>query len=177
MAIRDRDLAEDEEILRTIRQHWTTLVAEFVLLLLVAAVAGVLLWLLPYGQPWALPAMWVILALAAVAACWLWLLPMLSWWSTVYVLTNRRLVKRYGIIVRNGRDIPLTRVNDVAFSAHLLDRLLGHGTLVVSSASENSGMVLKHVPDVEHVQSLIYQAVDEEQQRYRQGEAPPPARP
>ena len=58
------------------------------------------------------------------------LLPFLRWWTTVYVLTDRRLILREGLIARSGRDIPLGRINDVSFSHTAIERVLGCGTLV-----------------------------------------------
>lgn len=160
MAIADRYLAEDEELVYYTRQHWTTLVSEFLLLCLIAVVAGGLVWALPTGEEWGSTAMWVVLGAAALAALWLWLVPLLQWRSTVYVLTTKRLHKRSGFLTKAGRSIPLSRVNDVAFSASLWERIMRYGTLRVQSASEQGTMTLKHVPDPEGLKAKVYQTVD-----------------
>ncbi|WP_165985472.1 PH domain-containing protein [Streptomyces sp. YIM 98790] len=160
MPIADRYLAEDEELVYYTRQHWTTLVSEFVLLLLVVAVTGAVAWFLP-DEDWADTALWVVLGLGVLAALWLWLIPMLQWRSTVYVLTTRRLHKRSGFLTKAGRSIPLARVNDVAYSANLWERIMRYGTLTVQSASEQGKMTLRHVPDPEMFKSKIYQQLDQ----------------
>ncbi|SFD14991.1 PH domain-containing protein [Streptomyces aidingensis] len=160
MPIADRYLAEDEELVYHTRQHWTTLVSEFLLLLVIVAVTGAAVWFLP-DEDWADTALWVVLGAGALAALWFWLVPLLQWRSTVYVLTTRRLHKRSGFINKAGRSIPLARVNDVAFSASLWERIMRYGTLTVQSASEQGTMTLRHVPDPELFKSKVYQQLDQ----------------
>jgi uncharacterized membrane protein YdbT with pleckstrin-like domain len=77
--------------------------------------------------------------------------PALAWWHRTYTLTSERLATRTGILRRSGRDIPLNRINDVAFDQGILDRLVGCGTLRVSAASEEGTVVLKDIPHVHQV--------------------------
>ncbi|GLU49587.1 PH domain-containing protein [Nocardiopsis ansamitocini] len=166
MPIADRYLADDEELVYVTRQHWTLLVGEFIALLLVAGIAAVAVWLLPTEEQWGQWALYAVIGLAVVAALAFWLVPLLKWWSTVYILTNRRLLYRHGILARHGRDMPLTRINDVSFSISLWERIMRYGTLSVQSASEQEGLLLTKVPRVEWLQSQIYRQVDEEQRRH-----------
>jgi len=69
------------------------------------------------------------------------------------------------IVTRHGRDIPLTRINDVSFEKGLLDRLLGAGRLVVESAGEHGQIVLTDIPHVEYVQATLFRLVEDEQRR------------
>jgi uncharacterized membrane protein YdbT with pleckstrin-like domain len=86
----------------------------------------------------------------------------LAWRTTVYEVTNKRMRLRDGIVTRNGRDIPLSRITDVSFRKGLLDRLLGCGTLVVESAGEHGELALTEIPHVERVSSLLFQLVENE---------------
>lgn len=105
-------------------------------------------------------------AIAAVLVIMLWLMiPLLRWRTTVYELTTRRLRMRAGIVARQGRDIPLTRITDVSFTKSLSDRLLGAGRLVVESAGEHGEVLLRDIPDVERVQSILFQLVEDERNR------------
>lgn len=160
MAIAERYLAEDEELVFSTRQHWTTLISEFLMLVLIMAATGGLLFVLPRDADWGRTATWVVLGAGVIAAVWLWLVPLLQWRSTVYVLTTKRLHKRSGFLTKAGRSIPLARVNDVSFSANLWQRIMRYGTLRVQSASEQGMMTLKHVPDPELLKSEIYRQLD-----------------
>ena len=88
----------------------------------------------------------------------------LRWQTTTYQLTTRRIQLRHGILTRSGRDFPLIRISDVAFSQGPLDRLLGTGRLVVESAGEHGQLILSDIPDVQEW-SPISQLVEDEQRR------------
>ncbi|MFP3988789.1 PH domain-containing protein [Streptomyces sp. E11-3] len=169
MSYADRYIAEDEELLHATRQHWTEMVGEFVVLVLVWLVAGALLWVLPRDEDWGKYASYVVLGVALVASVWFWLLPLLKWRSTLYILTTKRVYKRSGFLTKTGRSIPLARVNDVSFRATLWERILREGTLNVQSASEQGMLTLKHVPDPEGLKNMIHRAVEDEQNRQRMG--------
>ena len=91
--------------------------------------------------------------------------PLLRWRTTVYELTTRRIRLRDGIIARNGRDIPLSRITDISFRKGPLDRLLGCGTLIVESAGEHGELILTEIPHVERVSATLYQLVEDERLR------------
>ncbi|WP_326597809.1 PH domain-containing protein [Streptomyces sp. NBC_01803] len=161
MAISDHHLAEDEELIYETRQHWTTMVGEFLQLCLTVAAAALLIRALPDDEAWGGTAVWVVLGAALVVAVWRWLVPLLQWRATVYFLTTKRLHKRSGFLTKTGTSIPLSRVNDVTFTATLWQRIMGYGTLRVQSASEHGLLTLRAVPEPEALKNRIYQAVDE----------------
>lgn len=163
MATVDRYLTDDEDLIYVTRQHWTQLVGEFVVLCLTWAVAGALLWALPGGKSWTHTAAYVVLGLAVLVSLWFWLVPLLQWRGTVYILTTRRIHLRTGFVNKSGRSIPLHRVNDIAFSASLWERIIRCGTLKIESGSEQGLLTLRHVPDPEGFKTRIYEAMDEEQ--------------
>lgn len=151
MALKEKHLAEGEHIVLDLRTHWKALIPA--LSLLVGIVVLVLLaWWWSSDSDYAT---WVGIVAGVVAAV-LFLtgvaLPVLRWNTERYVVTNRRVSHRSGILNQVGRDIPLHRVNDVGLEKGLLDRALGCGTLIVSDATEKAGMRMHDVPDVERVQ-------------------------
>ncbi|MGW3508410.1 PH domain-containing protein [Streptomyces sp. NPDC000994] len=171
----DRHLADDEELIHATRQHWTQMVGEFVVLVLVWAVAVALAWVIPSGKDWGTVARYVVLGVAVIISVWFWLRPLLIWRSTVYIVTTKRVSVRTGFLTKTGHSIPLTRVNDVEFRATLWERILHEGTLTVQSASEHGMLELKHVADPEGLQGLIYEAVENEQRSHQWGGQVPPA--
>lgn len=169
MGLAARHLVEDEEVVLDFHPHWKTLVGPAALVLVTVAVAGLLIAFVPAGGY--RPAVRSVIAGLALVAVFAWfVVPLLRWRTTSYVLTTRRLVLREGILSRRGRDIPLTRVNDVSFSHTLLERLLGCGTLVVESAGERGRLVLREIPRVEYVHSELYRRVEDEQERLSRDE-------
>ena len=135
------------------RTHVKALLLPAVWLILVAALAGYAS-TFPSGdvRPTLLLAIW---GLALVALIWLVVWPFLNWLTTTYTLTDRRLITRTGVLSRRGHDIPVPRINDVAYEHGIIDRLLGCGTLVISDASERGQVRLPDIPHVEQVHLQI----------------------
>ena len=159
----DSSLAVGEESVRILHPHWKTLVGPIGAAILVAVALAAAEVLIP-GNRYAAIERLVVAVVAVALLIWWLVLPVLVWRTTVYELTTRRMRLRDGILTRNGRDIPLSRVTDVSFRKGVLDRLLGSGTLVVESAGEHGELTLKEIPHVERVSSLLFQLVEDERQ-------------
>lgn len=151
MGISKKLLSEGEHVVLSVRTHPKALIWPVALLIVVVAGVITAAMLQPddsiYGLVAAAVAVPVVIGWVAI--------PFLRWMTSTYTVTNRRLITRHGIITRTGRDIPLFRINDVAYEKGLLDRILGCGTLVISDATEKSGVVLPDVPNVERVHLQI----------------------
>jgi membrane protein YdbS with pleckstrin-like domain len=161
---REFSLTEEEQPVLLLHPHWKVLVRPVLIAVLVLAAALVVEALIPSGSGAA--AERLVVAAVALLVLMLWLMvPVLRWRLTTYELTTKRLRMRAGVVTRNGRDIPLTRINDVSFEKGPLDRLLGCGRLMVESAGEHGQIVLTEIPHVERVQATLFQLVEEEQQR------------
>jgi uncharacterized membrane protein YdbT with pleckstrin-like domain len=159
-----RLLAEDEDIVLDLHPHWKRLLVPALLLPVVVGIATYLLFLVPSGSAHT-PLQWAIVVVAALVLLRFSVWPFVTWQTTHYVLTTRRVVIRQGVLGRSGRDIPLTRVNDVSFQHSLLERMLRCGTLTIESAGEHGQVVLPEVPDVEMVQREVYRCVEDESRR------------
>ena len=151
MGISQKLLSDGEHVVLSVRTHGKALIAPVATLILVVAAVITAAMLQPDNSVWGLAA-----AVVAVPVLIIWsFIPFLRWTTSTYTVTNRRLITRHGIITRTGRDIPLFRINDVAYEKGLLDRILGCGTLIISDATEKAGVVLPDVPNVERVQLQI----------------------
>jgi len=155
MAYPKKLLAEGEEVVLDLHQHWKVMVLPLLELLVVLGLTGFLLAVVD-------DSLWqaITVGVAAVVAMLLFVVPLLRWRTTHFVVTNERVVMRSGILARQGRDVPLSRINDVSFSHTFLERLLGCGTLVVESAGERGQVTLTDIPRVEQVQRTVYDLVD-----------------
>ena len=128
MAISRKLLSDGEHVVLSVRTHAKALIWPVVLFILVVTSVLTVALRQPDNSVWGLVAVAV-----AVPVLMIWsLIPYLRWTTSTYTVTNRRLITRHGIITRTGRDIPLFRINDVAYEKGLLDRILGCGTLVVA---------------------------------------------
>ena len=169
----DPTLTEDEHLVLRLHPHWKTLIGPLLVAVLVVAAALIAEVLIPSNSAAAVERL--VVAAVAILAVMLWLIvPVLRWRTTTYELTTRRMRVRSGIVTRQGRDIPLARINDVSFEKGLLDRLLGSGRLVVESAGEHGQILLNDIPRVEFTQATLFRLVEEEQRRLERNERSQP---
>ena len=104
-------------------------------------------------------ALWVTAAVALGWAVWLGA-RLIAWQTTHFVVTSDRLVFRSGILAKHTRDIPLEKVNDLASSQSLFERLIGAGDLLIESAGERGQEVFSHIPHPDAVQQQIYRQME-----------------
>jgi uncharacterized membrane protein YdbT with pleckstrin-like domain len=162
-------LTEDEHVVLHLHPHWKALVRPVAVVVLAVAAVVAALVLLPSGAGGSV-ARAVIGGLALVAVVWFALWPFLVWRTTHYLFTNERVLIQQGVLSRDRRDIPLTRVNDHAMNQRFAERLLGCGTLAIESAGERGHVVLADIPDVERVQTRLYELVEAQHDRHSVGD-------
>jgi uncharacterized membrane protein YdbT with pleckstrin-like domain len=158
-------LTEGEQLVLRLHPHAKTMLRPAAILLLVLGAAIAIIVVLPQNvaQVWPIRAAVGVLALLAVVV---WFgVPFLRWRTTTYQVTTRRLRLREGILTRSGRDFPLNRISDVSFRQGVVDRLLGCGQLIVESPGEQGQLVLREIPDVQRVQSVLFELVEGETSR------------
>jgi uncharacterized membrane protein YdbT with pleckstrin-like domain len=160
MAYPDDILVSGEQVVMHKHPHWKKVVLP-VLVLLVVVGLGSYLAALMATQAWA-PGAWIALGVACLAVIiWLVVVPVIRWRTTHFVVTTRRVLVREGVLTRHGIDIPMSRINSVQFRHNIVERLLGCGTLIIESASEEP-LEFDDIPGVEQVHTLLYQEVAHE---------------
>jgi uncharacterized membrane protein YdbT with pleckstrin-like domain len=157
-------LVQGERLVLRFHPHWKTVLRPLLILAATVAALLIVLIMVPSGSD-AIGIRLGVSALALLIIVIFAAVPLLRWRTTSYELTSRRLRLRAGIVSRRGRDFPLMRISDVSFAQGLLDRLLGCGRLIVESPGEHGQLVLTEIPRVQHVQSTLFQLVEDEQQR------------
>jgi uncharacterized membrane protein YdbT with pleckstrin-like domain len=159
-------LADHETIVFELRPHWVSLLPS----VLWTFALGVALFL-GYAAAEAIAdgdasgAKSVIGGVVTLAWLALAAVPALRWYFTLFVLTSDRLITRSGIVAKSSREIPLERINDVAFNQSVLDRVLGAGDLLVESAGERGQTRIENVRKPEQVQLMIYKETEDNNNR------------
>ena len=176
MAYPAKLLGDDEHVVYESRPHWRVLFVPVLAFLLVVAVTGFLLGWLSGDETWR---MWLRILVVFVAVGFLsyWVIrPVVFWATTLYVLTNRRVITRTGLVARKGSNMPLSRVSNVDFSHTVIERMFNCGTLAVETAGETGRLELRNVPDVEVLQRKVYELTEADDARrrgrLREGELP-----
>lgn len=153
MAFPDKLLNSGEHVVVHTRSHPKALLSPLLVLVVLLAVGA---YVQRLGDGSAAGVMhlvvWVLIALVVV---WWVVRPVIDWATTTFTFTNRRFIKRSGLLSKEGRTIPLNRISGVDFEIGVIDRIFGCGTLVVSDASETGIVPLHDIPDVEGVQLKV----------------------
>src|SRR3954451_15931073 len=154
MAFPKKYLNDAEEIILDLRPHWFFLVGP------AAALIGALVLAIWVSQAIDSDfALFPALAVAVVALVWC-LRRLAEWITTDFVLTTDRLIYRKGILSRQGKEIPLERVNDVSYNQSLFQRLLGAGDLLVESGGERGQSQFGSFAHPQDIQNDIHRAIE-----------------
>jgi len=154
MAFPKKYLNDSEEVIRDLRPHWFFLFGPAVALIAALALA---IWV---GQADISEfVLFPVLALAVVALLF-FLVRYAQWITTDFVLTTDRLIYRKGIVSRQGKEIPLERVNDVSYQQSLVQRMMGAGDLMVESGGERGQSQFGHFAHPQDIQNEIHRAIE-----------------
>jgi uncharacterized membrane protein YdbT with pleckstrin-like domain len=165
-----RLLNDGEEIALDLKPHWWYF-SRHVLTGVPLLVVAILLLSWSTGsdlRTWGLR-LWGLLAIAW--AVWLGL-QYLSWQFTQFVVTNRRVIYRVGVLRRRGVEIPLSRITNINFSQGLFERLIGAGDLVIESAGASGDSRFTNVQHPDAVQQEIHVEMEREQRGLAPHERP-----
>src|SRR5438105_12359756 len=147
-------LNDHEEVVLDLRPHWLQLFWPTVAFV-VAVVATV--WINMQVDVTAV--LYVSLAVCLVALVWL-AARYARWTTTTFVVTTQRLIYRYGVLSKHGREIPLDRLNDITFHQSLFERMIGAGDLMIESAGEQGQTTFSDVRRPSFLQNEIYRQIE-----------------
>jgi len=152
----ERGLAPDEKLLINRHTHWKTLINPVLIALLATAAAVALIYYTDLGTIFDI----VVGVLWAAALVWFLVAPLVRWGTTIFAVTNRRVMYRTGVFSKSGIDIPIARINSVQFRHDFIDRMFGAGTLIIESASDEP-LEFNDIPRVQQVHSLLYDELND----------------
>ncbi|NQW71270.1 MAG: PH domain-containing protein, partial [Actinobacteria bacterium] len=103
-------LADGETIQFELKPHWRALFVPIVVLIIIVFL-GTWLYFITTNSI----LRYAILGAGVIVVAWWAALPFLRWFTTQFVFTNRRVIVRRGLLTKQGRDMPLSKVNNVSF--------------------------------------------------------------
>ncbi len=163
---------EGENIVLDLKPHWWFFLRHIIvgtgLLVLVLAWFGFL-----DDTSWTQWLGWPLAAGLLVYATWV-VLAYLRWTYTHFVVTDRRVISRSGIVSKRGTEIPLERINNIDFSQRIFERMIGAGDLDIESAGKEGQSHFENVRHPDAVQQEIYRQMEFNAKRQASWSAPPP---
>ncbi len=159
MAFPKKYLNDGEEVILDLRPHWFFLFGPAIALIGSLALA---IWVSQAVDSDV--ALFPALAVAVVALLW-FLRRYAEWFTTDFVLTTDRLIYRSGVLAKQGKEIPLERLNDISFNQTILERMLGAGDLLIESGGERGQQHFHDIRRPARVQNEIYRQIEMAQAR------------
>ena len=148
----EKNLMDGEQIVYEARQHWMIYWKPFLLLLI-----GIGLFAIPTSDMALIMQICMSLVLLVVAGIW----AVNIYGGRKYILTNRRLILKRGLVRRESTDLVLRRCEGVSIAQSIMGRLLGYGTVSVSTGEvANEFRLIEHpVEFATHINQQIANAV------------------
>ncbi|MBN2168856.1 MAG: PH domain-containing protein [Actinobacteria bacterium] len=149
-------LFEDELIIFDVHHHVVVLYGRgFLFLFFLLFWVGLISTVSFFRETWV-----VIVCLAFLAVLFFVLLARIAAWSRVnFVLTNERLIYKSGLLHRESRETPLSRVSDISTSQLIIDRVFGYGDLIIELVNKEQ-FPLFHMPQPEELKKQILKQVN-----------------
>lgn len=161
MGYPEKLLNPDEQVVLDLNPHWRIFLAPGALVVAALALLVVVAFVLQPENT-----LLVIAAAIPFAAGLAWLVHRwIVWRSTHFVLTTDRVIYRSGVVSKQGQNIPLERITNVAFSQTVLERLLRVGDLRIESAGEGGRQVFSDVLNPSMVENRIYAEIEKAKER------------
>ena len=154
---------QNEQVIYEGRPSWRSILAFYIIGLVVAVVAGAIAYAISGA------------GLAAAVAGGVFVVVVIVGWlkrvSTRYSITDRRMRIQRGIISRNVEETRVDRVQNVTVSQGILERILQVGTVDFDTASNRADdtFQFRGIADPGEITRLVDQAHEANEARHHQG--------
>lgn len=157
MGYAEKNLAPGETILHRARYHWVFYRFSIAVLVLAGLLGAASLYARraqagdEVGRPLALVAA-VFVAIALVS----FLARRVRANMDEFVVTNRRVIRKVGVVAREIQQAPLEKIQDITIEQGVLGRMLGYGTVIVETASEKGMLVFPAIAAPESFRNHVW---------------------
>lgn len=135
-------LSQNERILLRARKHWSVLVGNIVLeIVLIIALIVISIVLAPLVAFPVVPLGFVLALVPLVGMA----RDVLLWYNRQYIVTNRRVIQTSGVFSKDVVDSSLEKVNDVKLSQSFWGRMFDYGDIEILTASEVGANVFRSI--------------------------------
>jgi uncharacterized membrane protein YdbT with pleckstrin-like domain len=164
MAYPRRLLNDHENVMVDLHPHWWFLAAPTIAIVASMAAAVATLMMTEADTTQQSIAGWASLGALGASAIWL-VIRYSKWLTTHFVITNRRIIFRSGLVSKRGIEIPLDKVNTVHFHQGVMERIVGAGDLLIESGGESGRQRFTDIRQPDRVQRVIHAEIDVSRQR------------
>jgi membrane protein YdbS with pleckstrin-like domain len=153
----EKNLVPGENLEYRARYHWVVYRSSLLVLLLAVllAIGGIYAWRTAPAEPiggWVGLAALAFGALAGIIA----LVRRVRISADEFVVTNRRVIRKVGLVSREIEQAPLDKIQDITVDQGWLGRLLGFGTVTLETASERGTLVFPTISQPEGLRNALW---------------------
>jgi uncharacterized membrane protein YdbT with pleckstrin-like domain len=144
----NRYLLPHERQVITVHKHPAVLIRPIFEVLIGLAIAGWLTVAVAKNNSLAVLVIWILWGLVFLRL----VIKVFEWGETYFVVTSQRFVLATGLIKRQVKMMPLSKVTDMSFERSGMGRILGYGEFILESAGQNQA--LDRVPYLPYPEQL-----------------------
>ena len=100
-----------------------------------------------------------------ILGCWLLFIPTIQAISTTirvktteYLITNTRVLEKYGLIATHTDEMPLNKVENVVVQYSFWGKIFNYGTIVFQGTNHNN-VTFSYVKDAEAIKKAIHEII------------------
>lgn len=149
-------LNDGEDVVLDLHPHWWFFAGP---LMAVVIVLGLLIVVVGIYDVNVTPLSYALVAVLCINILWL-LLRYARWATTNFVVTTDRLIHRKGVLRKEGREIPLERINDISCAQSIFERIMRAGDVMIESGGERGQQHFTDIPAPFQVQNVIYTEIE-----------------
>jgi membrane protein YdbS with pleckstrin-like domain len=157
MGYAEKNLVPGETVTHRARYHWVIYRSSLLLLLLAALLGALALyaWRTAFAQP---SARWIgLAALGCGAVAGLIAIAIrIRISADEFVVTNRRVIRKVGLVSREIEQAPLDKIQDITVDQSWIGRLFGFGTVTLETASERGTLVFPSISQPEGLRNALW---------------------
>jgi membrane protein YdbS with pleckstrin-like domain len=105
---------------------------------------------------WSTDVLLLIIALLFLSLIWTYL----SWKSTCYILTNKRVMIKSGIISKKNVYMHFNKIQDIKVSQGFTQRISSAGDIEIFGGRDRTSLILENLPNPDKFEDLLNQKIE-----------------
>jgi uncharacterized membrane protein YdbT with pleckstrin-like domain len=109
---------------------------------------------------WSTDVLILFIALLFFSLIW----TVLSWRATCYILTNKRVMIKDGVVNKKTVYMHFNKIQDIIVTQGFLQRITSCGDIEIFGGRDNTSLILSNLPDTDVFENMINQKIEENNQ-------------
>jgi uncharacterized membrane protein YdbT with pleckstrin-like domain len=111
---------------------------------------------------WSTDLLILIIALLFLSLIWTYL----SWRSTCYILTNKRIMVKKGVISKQTVYMHFNKIQDISVSQGFSQRISSAGDIEIFGGRDRTSLILRDIPNPDKFETMLNEKIENIPQNY-----------